>query len=137
MSSKILVVDDEPEFVELICWVLKREGFAVESARDGMEGLNKARNLLPDLIVMDLMLPELDGTAVCEILRQLPSTAAIPIVMLTGCATESSRSAAINAGVDEYLVKPCSSPELVNRIHTALSHPRIKPPAHALDDATW
>jgi DNA-binding response OmpR family regulator len=137
MPSKILIVDDEPEFVELICWVLKKEGFVVESARDGMEGLNKARSFLPDLILLDLMLPELDGTAVCEILRQLPSTATIPIVMLTGCATDACKVVALNAGVDEYLVKPCSSPELLSHIQTVLSHGHPRPAAHALDDASW
>jgi DNA-binding response OmpR family regulator len=137
MTQTILVVDDEPDFVEMLTWVLNKEGYVVESASGGLEGLNKAKIVLPDLIVLDLMLPELDGRAVCEILRQLPSTAAIPVLMLTGCATEACKAIALEAGVDEYVTKPFSPKMLVSKIRTTLDRNRREPELQALDDALW
>ncbi len=120
MHSKILVVDDERDVVELIGFNLRAAGYKVESAATGLEGLNKARTVLPDLIILDLMLPELDGTAVCEILRQLPSTAAIPILMLTACSSAAAKMVALKAGVDDFITKPFSPLELVTRVGQAL-----------------
>jgi len=124
MQQKILVVDDEPDYVDLISWVLEKNGFSVESAHDGLDGLNKARAIQPDLILLDFMLPELDGAEVCEILRHLPSTASIPVLMLTGCSTEERRRSAVKAGVNDYLIKPCDAPVLLGRIHSMLSERR-------------
>lgn len=121
MQQRILVVDDEPDYVEMISWVLEKNGFSVESAHDGLDGLNKARTSQPDLILLDLMLPELDGAEVCDILRHLPSTAGIPVLMLTGCSTEERRLSAVRAGVNDYLIKPCDTPVLLRRIHSMLS----------------
>ena len=135
MQPRVLIVDDEPEFVELVSWVLRKEGYGVESAYDGLEALDKARSAQPDLIVLDLMLPELDGTAVCEILRQLPSTSRIPILMVTGCASDACKVIALNAGADEYLVKPCSPRDLVARVNFVLKAAHSK--EIELDDKLW
>jgi two-component system alkaline phosphatase synthesis response regulator PhoP len=120
MSSKILVVDDERDITELVAFNLKEEGYEVITAIDGMQALNLARQHLPDLIVLDLMLPELDGVAVCEILHRLPSTASIPVVMLTGWSTEQARKIGLQAGAAEYITKPFSPRDLVRRVKTIL-----------------
>jgi two-component system alkaline phosphatase synthesis response regulator PhoP len=133
MTSKILVVDDERDISELVAFNLREEGYEVLTAIDGMQALNLARQSLPDLIVLDLMLPELDGVAVCEILKRLPSTAAIPVVMLTGWATEQARHIGLQAGATEYVTKPFSPRDLVRRINAIL---RVGTDRTAPDDGT-
>ena len=98
MRHKILVVDDEPDIVELVAFNLEAAGYRVITATNGMEALNRARAILPDLIVLDLMLPELDGLSVCEILSRLPSTAPIPVIILTAWKGEISRMIGLEAG---------------------------------------
>src|ERR1700742_1023466 len=113
---KILVVDDEPDAIELIKFNLKAAGYEVVTAADGDEALKKARSLLPDLIVLDLMLPEVDGLEVCKILRRDPATAQIPILMLTARAAEMDRVLGLELGADDYVTKPFSPRELVIRL---------------------
>lgn len=124
MKSKILIVDDEPEAVELIEFNLKQAGFEVVTAADGAEALKKAREVLPSLIVLDLMLPEMDGLEVCKILRREPATATTPILMLTAKAAEIDRVLGLELGADDYLTKPFSPRELVLRIKKILSRGR-------------
>lgn len=121
MQRKILVVDDEPDIVELLEFNLKAEGYEVITASNGIEALDRARTALPDLIVLDLMLPELDGMAVSEILHRLPSTALIPVIMLTAWKTEISRMIGLATGADDYITKPFSPRDLVARVKSALS----------------
>src|SRR5580698_751840 len=106
MRRKILVVDDEPDIVELVAFNLKAEGYDVATASNGLEALDQARALLPDLIVLDLMMPELDGLAVCEILHRLPSTAAIPVIMLTAWQSGITRNIGLETGAEDYVTKP-------------------------------
>ena len=120
MTPKILVVDDEPDMLELISFNLKPEGYNVFTAGSGPEALNQARAILPDLIVLDLMLPDLDGVAVCEILHRLPSTAPIPIIIVTAWSSELARVIGLESGAEDYLTKPFSPRELVLRIKNAL-----------------
>ncbi len=120
MRQKILVVDDEPDMVELLAFNLESEGYEVITAVNGLEALNQARAVLPDLIVLDLMLPELDGIAVCEILRRLPSTAPIPILILTAWKSEASRSVGLASGAEDYMTKPFSPRDLVLRVNQTL-----------------
>ena len=96
MKSKILVVDDEPDAVELIEFNLKANGYEVATAADGEEALQKARAILPNLIILDLMLPEVDGMEVCKILRRDQRTSGIPIIMLTAKAAEIDRVLGLN-----------------------------------------
>src|ERR1044071_3305908 len=91
VRPKILVVDDEPEAVELVDFNLKQAGYSVMTAADGAEALSKARATPPDLIVLDLMLPEIGGLEVCKMLRRDPATAGVPIIMLTARAAEIDR----------------------------------------------
>jgi two-component system phosphate regulon response regulator PhoB len=120
MSPKILVVEDEPDVVELIVFNLRSAGFEVLSAADGAEALRKAQTQVPDLILLDLMLPELDGLEVCKILRRNPATAGIPILMLTAKAAEIDRVLGLELGADDYVTKPFSPRELVLRVKALL-----------------
>jgi two-component system phosphate regulon response regulator PhoB len=117
---KILVVDDEPEAVELVEFNLKQAGFEVVTAADGSEALKKARAGLPSLILLDLMLPEVDGLEVCKMLRRDPATAQIPIIMLTAKAGEIDRVLGLELGADDYVTKPFSPRELVLRVRKLL-----------------
>src|SRR5512137_1443411 len=116
VRSKILVVDDEPEAVELLEFNLRQAGFDVVTAADGAEALKKARTALPGLILLDLMLPEVDGLEVCKMLRRDPATTAIPIVMVTAKAAEIDRVLGLELGADDYVTKPFSPRELILRI---------------------
>ena len=118
--TKILVVDDEPDIVELVTFNLQQEGFGVLTATNGWEAVEKARAALPDLILLDLMLPELDGFAVCEMLRRLPATASIPVIMLTAWTNEQSRILGLELGADDYVTKPFSPRELMLRVNRVL-----------------
>jgi two-component system alkaline phosphatase synthesis response regulator PhoP len=126
MRQKILIVDDEPDIIELLAFNLKAEGYEVITATNGMEALNQARAALPDLIVLDLMLPELDGLAVSEILHRLPSTAPIPIIMLTAWKSELSRVIGLATGAEDYITKPFSPRDLVSRVNNTLRSNEIK-----------
>lgn len=120
MKPKILVVDDEPDALEILGFKLKEAGYVPLLAKDGTRAIALARDERPALIVLDLMLPEVDGLEVCKILRQDPSTAAIPILMLTARATEMDRVIGLELGADDYVTKPFSPRELVLRIKKLL-----------------
>jgi phosphate regulon transcriptional regulator PhoB len=120
MKAKILVVDDEPDVVQLIEYNLRAAGYDAIHALDGEEALNKARTSSPDLIILDLMLPEVEGFDVCKILRREPGTSAIPIVMLTAKASETDRVLGLELGADDYVTKPFSPRELVLRVKRLL-----------------
>jgi DNA-binding response OmpR family regulator len=127
MKPKILVVDDEPDALELIQFNLKGAGMEVLTASNGSEALKKARNNLPDLIILDLMLPEVDGLEVCKILRREEKTADIPICMLTAKAAEIDRVLGLELGADDYVTKPFSPRELVLRVKALLRRKRTGP----------
>jgi two-component system phosphate regulon response regulator PhoB len=120
VKTRILVVDDEPEAVELVEFNLKQAGFDVVSAGDGVEALKKAREQSPALIVLDVMLPEVDGMEICKTLRRDKSTAKTPIIMLTARAAEIDRVLGLELGADDYITKPFSPRELVLRIKKLL-----------------
>jgi two-component system phosphate regulon response regulator PhoB len=126
MKPKILVVDDEPDAVELVAFNLKAAGYDVVTAADGDAALKKAQTALPALIVLDVMLPEVDGLEVCKILRRDPKTAGIPIIMLTAKAAEIDRVLGLELGADDYVTKPFSPRELVLRVKRLL---RTRQPA--------
>jgi two-component system alkaline phosphatase synthesis response regulator PhoP len=106
MSQRILILDDEADFVQLLRYRLQQAGYEVEYATRGMEALNKARLAAPDLIIVDLWLPDLDGLTVCEILRRQPSTRATPVILVTAADAEVTQFAAETAGVRLVLNKP-------------------------------
>ncbi len=121
MKAKILVVDDEPDALEVLGFKLREAGFVPLFAKDGARALAAVRGDRPDLIVLDLMLPEVDGLEVCKILRRDPSTADIPILMLTARAAEMDRVLGLELGADDYVTKPFSPRELVLRIRKLLA----------------
>ena len=121
VKPKILVVDDEPEAVELVEFNLKQAGYAVSTAVDGAEALKKARAQPPDLIVLDVMLPEMDGFEICKTLRLEPVTARVPVIMLTAKAAEIDRVLGLELGADDYLTKPFSPRELLLRVKKILA----------------
>ena len=120
MKPKILVVDDEPDARELIEVNLKAAGFDVLSAASGRQALEKARASLPALVLLDVMLPEMDGLEVCKGLRRDPKTAFIPIIMLTARAAEIDRIVGLELGADDYITKPFSPRELILRVKNLL-----------------
>jgi len=125
-KQKILVVDDEPEAVELVEFNLKQAGFDVATAADGDEALKKAKANLPALMVLDLMLPEVDGLEVCKLMRRDAATAKIPILMLTAKASEIDRVLGLELGADDYVTKPFSPRELVLRVKKILDRGKQK-----------
>lgn len=120
MATKILIVEDEKDIVKMIEYNLQKEGFRVVSALDGQQGLARARRENPDLIVLDLMLPEIDGLTVCRELKKEPKTAGIPVIMLTAKAQEADKIVGLELGADDYLTKPFSVRELIARIKAIL-----------------
>ncbi|MCX6951601.1 MAG: response regulator transcription factor [Verrucomicrobia bacterium] len=124
MKPKILVVDDEPDALEVLGFKLKEAGYTPIFAKDGARAITTARDERPALIVLDLMLPEVDGLEVCKILRRDPATAMIPILMLTAKASEMDRVLGLELGADDYVTKPFSPRELVLRIKKLLA--RVK-----------
>jgi DNA-binding response OmpR family regulator len=117
MSRKILVIDDEPKIVEICCDYLRAAGYDVVTALDGAKGLASARREKPDLVVLDLMLPEMDGLDVCRALRREGD---VPIIMLTARVEETDRLIGLELGADDYITKPFSPRELVARVRTVL-----------------
>jgi len=117
---KILVVEDEPDFLELLRIHFKDEGFAIATAKNGLDAVRKARSLQPDLILLDVMLPELDGFAVCEILRNDAATASIPVIMVTGLCGQMTRCAGIESGATEFVTKPTSPEFIVSKVKETL-----------------
>lgn len=120
MSATVLVVDDEKDLVELVRYHLEKDGMKCLEAQDGETALQLARERTPDLIVLDLMLPGVDGLEVCRKLRKDPKTASVAIIMLTAKAEEVDRVVGLEMGADDYMVKPFSPRELVARVKAVL-----------------
>lgn len=120
VMAKILVVDDEPDALELVSFNLKAAGHEVVTAQDGQEALKKARQTVPDLILLDVMLPEVDGMEVCKLLRRDGATSSIPIIMLTAKAGEIDRVLGLELGADDYVTKPFEPAVLAARLRAAL-----------------
>ena len=117
-GARILIVDDEPIAVQLVCAVLGREGYDVTSATDGDAGLRRFWECAPDLVLLDVSLPQLDGFEVCARLRE---SSAVPIIMLSAMADERDKARCLSLGADDYLVKPFGIDELVARVKAALA----------------
>jgi DNA-binding response OmpR family regulator len=120
MRDRILVVDDEPDVVDLVRYHLHRASFEVLTAGTGLTALEIAREQRPDAIILDIMLPEMPGTEVLQVLRADNSTSRIPILMLTAKADPAERIAGLELGVDDYITKPFSPHELVLRVRNLL-----------------
>src|SRR5881397_3787092 len=125
MAREVLVVEDEPDIRRLVVLHLERDGFRCRTATSGPDALREVKAAVPDLVVLDLMLPELDGLEVCRRLRRDTSTASVPIIMLTAKSDEVDRIVGLEIGADDYVAKPFSPKELVARVRAVLrrAHP--------------
>ncbi|NJL34132.1 MAG: response regulator transcription factor [Chloroflexaceae bacterium] len=119
-TRTILLVDDEPEIVEIVRDYLERSGFRVLTAGDGLNALRLARTERPNLLLLDLMLPELDGLDVLRAVRNEPATSRLPIIMLTARVEETDRLIGLELGADDYITKPFSPREVVARVRAVL-----------------
>ena len=129
MPKKILVVDDEPKIVDICRDYLQAAGFDVIQANDGRKGLAAARSEQPDLVVLDLMMPGMDGLDVC---RELRRDGTVPIIMLTARVEETDKLVGLELGADDYLTKPFSPRELVARVRTVLRRTSVSPQSDIL-----
>jgi DNA-binding response OmpR family regulator len=120
MNAKILIVEDERDIVELLRYNLQEAGFETDYVRNGADALHRAVEQSPDLILLDLMLPEVDGLIVCRLLKNDPRTKNIPIVMVTAKTEERDRITGLELGVDDYITKPFSPKEVVLRVSAVL-----------------
>lgn len=125
MAQTILVVDDEPNLVDLIRMTLEREGYAVTEAENGYKALERLREEMPDLVLLDVMMPEMDGM---ETLKEIRSASSVPVIMLTVRASEQDKVRGLELGADDYIAKPFSHRELVQRIKAVLRRAEMAPP---------
>ncbi|MBI4585717.1 MAG: response regulator [Planctomycetes bacterium] len=125
-KEKILVIEDEADILEVMEYNLTREGFKVVAARDGEEGLEKAKKEAPDLVLLDLMLPTIDGLEVCRQLKGDAVTRSIPVIMVTAKGEESDIVLGLGIGADDYIAKPFSPKELVARVKAVLRRGPLK-----------
>lgn len=119
-TKKILVVDDEPDLVELVAYNLRKEGFTVSAASNGEDAFEKIRKNGFDLVILDLMLPGIQGADVCRKIRSNPKTEALPVIMLTARSEVSDKIRGLEIGADDYMTKPFSPRELVARVRALL-----------------
>lgn len=133
-GERILVVEDESAIVDIVCRALRRHGYETESAGDGDAALDKAATLRPDLVILDLMLPKMDGWEVCRRLRAMPETASTPVIMLTARRDERDIIEGLEIGADDYIKKPFSLAELVARVRALLRRTAGKEAARTIED---
>ncbi len=124
MAIKVLIADDEPNQIELISYNLKQSGFEVVHAADGEKALHMAESQLPDIIILDWMMPLMSGIEVCKALRGMTETRSIPVIMLSARGEEGDRTLGLDIGADDYMTKPFSPKELVARIRAVLRRSR-------------
>ncbi len=120
MAKKIVIIEDEPDIIGLVTHYLEKEGYRITAVRDGVKGFQQLKTALPDLLILDIMLPEMDGLEICRRVRADSKTAALPIIMLTAKGEESDKIVGLELGADDYLVKPFSPKELVARVKALL-----------------
>ena len=120
MTHKILIVDDEPNIVMSLEFLLKKEGFQIDTAGDGDAALEKIRSFMPDLVLLDVMMPKKSGFEVCEILRADPAFANLRIIMLTAKGRDTEQAKGLALGADAYVTKPFSTKELVAKVKQML-----------------
>lgn len=132
LSPRILIVEDEPSQVEILRFNLQQQGFDVDVAMDGEEGMRAAIEEAPDLILLDWMLPSMSGIEVCRQLRRTKETREVPILMLTARSEERDKIRGLDIGADDYITKPYSIKELIARVHTALRRPAASVVEHVL-----
>jgi len=122
MNNRILVIEDDPDALRLIEYTLRQEGYQTLSAIDGLEGIQKAQEEAPDLIILDVMLPGLDGYDVCNELRRKPETYIVPILMISAKARQEDKNIGLKLGADDYVAKPADPLVIVDKVKTLLAN---------------
>jgi two-component system alkaline phosphatase synthesis response regulator PhoP len=130
-NNTVLVIDDEPYILRALTYLLNREGYVVETASNGEEGLERARALKPAVVFLDIMMPKLNGHQVCEQIRQDPALVGTYIIMLSAKGQQADRDQGLSGGANEYLTKPFSPREVSARLRDIFSHIQGKPIAGA------
>ena len=125
-TEKVVVIEDEDDIQEVISYNLLRDGFNVRAAGDGEDGLHLIKQEMPDIVLLDLMLPGLDGLEVCRRLKEQPQTSTIPIIMVSAKGEESDVVLGLGLGADDYVTKPFSPRELVGRVKAVLRRARVQ-----------
>ena len=123
-ENTILIVDDEPDIIEILRYNLEKEGYKTYSAANGLEAVAKAESILPDLILLDVMLPDMDGIQTCETIRSKPELRDTLIAFLTARSEDYSEIAGFQAGADDYITKPIRPKVLISRIQSLLKRTR-------------
>jgi DNA-binding response OmpR family regulator len=121
MNKKILVIEDDPATSRLVDYALRHEGYQVFTAANGLEGIRKAHDEAPDLIILDVMLPGMDGFEICHRLRSEPDTAKLPILMFSAKAQEIDKDTGLKVGADDYLPKPAAPSDIVSHVEALLT----------------
>jgi DNA-binding response OmpR family regulator len=121
MSGPILVIDDEPYILRSLSYLLQREGYKVETATNGREGLQLVRSMQPPLVFLDIMMPHMNGYEVCEQVKQDPSLAGTYVIMLSAKGQQIDRERGLLGGADEYMTKPFSPREVAQRVRSILA----------------
>jgi len=121
VSKRILIVEDDPSVLRATSYILEKEGYEVISAQNGLEGLKKARESGPDLLILDVMLPGIDGFEICHSLRGESQTAQLPILMFSAKGQDSDKATGLKMGADEYITKPVDREVLLNKVAAWLS----------------
>jgi len=120
MSKRILIIEDDPAVLRALSYMLEKEGYEVLTAMNGLEGLTRAKGENPDLLILDVMLPGIDGFEVCHRLRAEPQTARLPILMLSAKGQAADKSTGLQVGANEYLTKPVERLVLLSRVEALL-----------------
>jgi two-component system phosphate regulon response regulator PhoB len=131
-QPRILIIEDEKALADLVAYNLRREGYEVATAADGKDGLQKAQTMLPDVVLLDLMLPGMSGQDVCKTLRAGDRTRTVPILMLTAKSEETDQVVGFSLGADDYVTKPFSVKVLVQRVKALLRRRVVEPAATAV-----
>ena len=121
ISKRILIIEDDPSVLRATSYILEKEGYEVLTAQNGLEGLKKVKEDKPDLLILDVMLPGIDGFEICHSLRAEPQTAKLPILMFSAKGQEADKATGLKVGADEYLVKPVDREVLLNKVAAWLS----------------
>jgi DNA-binding response OmpR family regulator len=121
MAKRILIIEDDPAVLRATSYILEKEGYEVLTAMNGLEGLTKAKGENPDLLVLDVMLPGIDGFEICHRLRDEPQTAQLPILMLSAKGQAADKSMGLQVGANEYLTKPVERLVLLDKVKTLLA----------------
>lgn len=119
--ARILIIEDNPSVLRATSFILEKEGYEVLTAVDGLEGLRKAKEDNPDLLILDVMLPGIDGFEICHSLRAEPQTAQLPILMFSAKGQEADKATGLKVGADEYLIKPVERSVLISKVKALLA----------------